>query len=311
MTQKTLVVKLPPEAQAALESRLREGDFEWRRVPHARFSVKGEGGVATLYGSGKLVVQSTDPELFLARWTDLDLTQHAAQISEIDAPEASASAAPEPLDEVARVDVPTVGSDETGKGDYFGPLVVAAVRLDPEQVAQVQDWGVVDSKRLTDERALQLGAMLRSETTCAVERLDPPRYNRDYDRQEGGLNELLAELHARAIRAVAQPGDRVLVDQFANRSVMQKALEGTDLLLTQASRAERNPAVAAASVLARSEFLVVLGELSSEWGVELRKGAGSPTDRAGLKFVREHGVDALGQVAKLHFKNTAKIRARL
>lgn len=311
MTQKTLVVKLPPEAQDALESRLREGDFEWRRVPHARFSVKGEGGVATLYGSGKLVVQSTDPELFLARWTDLDLSQFATQISEIDAPEASESAAPEEQDEVARVDVPTVGSDETGKGDYFGPLVVAAVRLDPEQVAQVRDWGVVDSKRLTDERALRLGAMLRSETTCAVERLDPQQYNRDYDRQEGGLNDLLAELHARAIRAVAQTGDRVLVDQFANQAVMQKALEGTDLRLTQATRAERNPAVAAASVLARSEFLVALSELSSEWGVDLRKGAGSPTDRAGLKFVQEHGIDALSKVAKLHFKNTAKIRARL
>jgi len=185
------------------------------------------------------------------------------------------------------------------------------VRLDPEQVAQVNDWGVVDSKRLTDERALRLGAMLRAETTCAVERLDPPQYNRDYDRQEGGLNELLAELHARAIRAVAQPGDRVLVDQFANQAVMEKALEGTDLRLTQAPRAERNPAVAAASVLARSEFLVSLSELSSEWGIDLRKGAGSPTDRAGLKFVQEHGIDALSKVAKLHFKNTAKIRARL
>jgi ribonuclease HIII len=310
VTQKTLVVKLPPEAQAALESRLREGDFEWRRVPHARFSVKGEGGVATLYGSGKLVVQSTDPELFLARWSDLDLNLLDAQISEIDAPEASGSPAPEE-DEVARVDVPTVGSDETGKGDYFGPLVVAAVRLDPEQVAQVKDWGVVDSKSLTDEKALRLGAMLRTETNCAIERLDPPQYNLDYDKQEGGLNELLAELHARAIRAVAQPGDRVLIDQFANQSVMEKALEGTDMRLTQATRAERNPAVAAASVLARSEFLVALSELSSEWDVDLRKGAGSPTDRAGLKFVRDHGIDALGKVAKLHFKNTAKIRARL
>ena len=130
-----------------------------------------------------------------------------------------------------------------------------------------------------------------------------PRYS--------GLNPMLADLHAKAIGRVAQDGDRVLVDQFADAEVMRAATSHLTLKLEQAPRAERNVAVAAASVLARAEFLLALDTLSARWEVELRKGAGPPTDEAALAYVRTHGRDALGEVAKLHFKNTTKVEARL
>ena len=114
MAQSTVVVRVPRSEFTSLKGRLEAGPFEWRRVPHAAFSVKGEGTVATLYNSGKFVVQSGDPQGFLAKWTGYDLPGQ--------------DVAPAGVDEVARTDEPTVGSDETGKGDYFGPLVVAAVR---------------------------------------------------------------------------------------------------------------------------------------------------------------------------------------
>lgn len=297
MAQRTVVVKVPPARRASIRTRLGDGSFEHRNVPHSEWSVKGEGVVATLYTSGKLVVQGETPETFLARFT------------EEDAP-AAAPEGPVERTGAAALDVVTVGSDETGKGDFFGPLVVAAARVTPEQVAQLDHAGVMDSKKLTDPRALQLGAALRLLLPHSVVRVDPEEYNRRYPTYTG-LNPFLADLHAEAIREVAQPGVRVLVDKFANERVMRAALAGTPVQLEQETRAERNPAVAAASIIARQEFLLALREMSAECGVELRKGAGAPVDGAGVAYAEMHGFEALARVAKMHFKNTGKIQARL
>jgi len=297
MSQETVVVRVAPEEQRALRERLGAGQFDFRRVPHARFSVKGEGVVATLYNSGKLVVQGADPGHFLARYG------LASGVPAPAAPKAEASAAAPVGDRT------TVGSDETGKGDYFGPLVVCAVRLEPEQARALRDAGVMDSKRLTDPRALRLGAMLREETTHALEVLSPPDYNREW--QELGLHSLLSRQHAAAIRAVARAGDRVVIDQFAKRDEIGPALADLELDIEQRPRAESEVAVAAASILARAEFLNCLRELGEEYGVPLHKGAGAPVDAAGAAFARNHGMDKLAEVAKLHFKNTDKVRARL
>jgi len=304
VAQKTLVVKVPAPDQGPLRDRLSVGTFEFRTVPHALFSVKGEGTVATLYKSGKFVIQSADPEAFLAAYTDLSVTP---------APEQSAAER-----QLARIDEPVIGSDETGKGDYFGPLVVCAVYLEPADVAEIKEAGIVDSKRLTDKRAGLLGAWLRGRVPFSIQRLDPPEYNRVYPTYRG-LNPLLADLHGRAVRDLietlatrrhAAGGNdplRVVVDQFAHESVMLRALRGTEVRLEQAPRAEANPAVAAASVIARQEFLACMNELSTEFGADLRKGAGTLVDDAGRELVRTHGAEVLTQVAKMHFKNTQKI----
>lgn len=304
MSQRTIVLKVPPADQQRLRSRLDSLDLEWRSVPHASFSARGEGAVVTLYKSGKLVVQGADPEAFVLQHTGLELPERAAVQGE------PAGAVGSEADPFAHVTGPFVGSDETGKGDYFGPLVVAAVRMESHQAQKLTDWGVADSKKLTDKRALKLAVLLREEVEYTIESLKPPEYNAEYARMRT-LNPLLAAQHARAIRAVAQPGDAVLVDQFAKASLMEAALEGSDVRLFQAHRAERHVAVAAASILARAEFLLALAELETQEGTRLHKGAGQPTDEAGLSFARANGMDALGRVAKLHFKNTGKIARRL
>ncbi len=298
MTQRTLVLKVPRERHRALHERLAAGQFEFRQVPHASISVKGAGVVATLYESGKLVIQGSDPELFVARYTDLEVAPPGP------APTAASAMSSFHLRE------PLVGCDETGKGDYFGPLVVAAVRMEPAQASGLGEWNIAESKLISDERALRLAAFLRERVAHTIERLDPPEYNRTYPRYKG-LNPMLADLHAKAIAKLARSGDRVLVDQFANARVMQAATRGLDIRLEQAHRAEANPVVAAASVLARAEFLLGLRELSEQVGIALHKGAGAPVDMVGLALARERGADALGQFAKLHFKNTQKIHARL
>jgi ribonuclease HIII len=251
--------------------------------------VKGEGVVATLYESGKLVVQGEAPELFTERF--LGRTLEAQRREETAGTED---------------DVATVGSDECGKGDYFGPLVVAAVRLGPGDSQKLRAAGVRDSKTMSDETAMRLGGALRATCAHAVARLDPDKYNATHNRP-GHLNAMLADLHAQVIRELAEPGIRVVVDQFASEKLMQERLSGLDIRLEQRPRAEVVPAVAAASVIAREEFLVALRELSERFAVDLHKGAGDPVDRAARRFITLHGRDALVHVAKLHFKNTQKV----
>jgi ribonuclease HIII len=287
VAQKTLVLQVPLARAREIQRALAAGAFEFRPTPHALFSAKGEGVVATQYNSGKLVIQGEHPEAFAALYVGAAGVPQAAR-------------APEHRDEAV------VGSDETGKGDYFGPLVVVAVRLEPELSSKLAGGDVRDSKTLTDEHALRLGASLRAKLPHAIQRLDPSAYNAEHARVKN-LNPLLAGLHARAIRELATPGVRVVVDQFANEKVLEQALGGIDIQLEQRPRGEEVLAVAAASVIAREQFLTALRELSDAWAIDLTKGAGDPADRAARRFVALHGFDKLGNVAKLHFKNTQKI----
>lgn len=295
VSQGTLVLVVPPNERKALRDRLPAEEFEFRSVPHALFSVKGHDIVATLYQSGKLVVQGRTPEAFVERYVRSAMPGTSAR-----KPAAAPLAPPERV---------VVGSDECGKGDYFGPLVVVAVRLEPGFGEQLTRSGVTDSKKLSDERALRLGGALRSLLPFAVRRLDPPEYNGIYCRK-GQLNDMLADLHAAAIRELAQPGDCVLVDRFASETLLQKRLGDLRIDLIQRPRAEEHPAVAAASVLAREEFLRALAELSEGFAIDLHKGAGPPVDVAARAFLRLHGKERLRDVAKLHFRNTEKLGLR-
>ncbi|MEM9379080.1 MAG: ribonuclease HIII [Planctomycetota bacterium] len=307
MSQATFVTKVPRTGFAALRARVASGPFEFRTVPHAEFSVRGEGVVATLYTSGKFVVQGAEPTAFIARWTDLEV---AAGVGGSEAGAKKKSAAPRPDDPVLDLEPPVTGSDEAGKGDYFGPLVVAAVRADADALAALEELGVADSKTLTDGRALRLGAQLLERVEHAIRRVDPNEYNALYPTYPA-LNPFLADLHAEVIGELAQRGENVVVDQFERRGLVRARLEPLGVRLTEVPRAERHAAVAAASILARREFLLGLKELSEDFGVDLRKGAGAPTDSAGVALVRDQGEEALRGAAKLHFKNTQKILARV
>lgn len=291
MPQETLVVQLAPPEQARLARDLEGGGFEQRTVEHARFSVRGQGVIATLYRSGKLVVQGSEVKLFAERYLD-------GRAGE------SAPAAEGPIEVGERT---LIGSDEAGKGDYFGPLVVVAVRADAKERRELVKAGVADSKTLSDERVRVLAPALEARYANATEVLEPAQYNLEHPRYKN-LNPLLAELHARCIRRLAQPGLLVLVDKFADERLVASRLEGLELELHQRTKAEREPVVAAASVIARNLFLEGLEKLSEEFAVDLHKGAGEPTDRSAREFVRLHGREALARVAKVHFKNTQKIR---
>jgi len=198
---------------------------------------------------------------------------------------------------------PHIGVDESGKGDFFGPLVVAACYVGPEHLAELE--GVKDSKKLTDPIALKLATNIKRVCPHAVISIGPAKYNELYNSFRN-LNKLLAWGHARAIENVLeqQPADLVISDQFANPAELKRRLfeKGKTVELQSMVRAEADIAVAAASILARAEFLTRLKRLGEEFGTTLPKGASDLVIKAGVAFVRKEGQEKLGQVAKLHFK---------
>ncbi len=299
MPQETLVLCLSSAEQADLVKRVRAADLELRTVDHAHFSARGEGVIATLYRSGKLVVQGEGATLFVARYLERGP----------DAPARAPAGAPRGL-AAERLGKTLIGGDESGKGDYYGPLVVAAVRIEPGDAEQLVAGGVMDSKQVSDSAALRIAAALRQRFPIALRVLDPPEYTRRQAKL-GNVALLLSELYREVVGEIAVPGCAVLIDQFSNsKERLVSAFRGLDVQLFQEHRAERAAAVAAASLVARAEFLLRLRELSEEVGVALPKGAGPPVIKAGHELLRLHGPKIFERVAKVHFKTTSKLLPR-
>jgi ribonuclease HIII len=204
-----------------------------------------------------------------------------------------------------------IGTDESGKGDFFGPLVIAAFYLPEGQEDVLGELGVKDSKRMSDSRVKGLAAELkRGYPHHSVVAVGPEKYNELYAKLRN-LNRLLAWGHARAIENILEriPCGKAVTDQFGDERFVRDALlkKGRAIDLIQQPRAEENPAVAAASILARSEFLTRLHFLSRDIGLELPKGASNIVEKAAVGLVREKGPSILDKVAKTHFKTTARV----
>jgi len=211
------------------------------------------------------------------------------------------------------VGFPHIGTDESGKGDYFGPLVAAAVLVDARVAAELAAAGLRDSKQLSDGKVRKLAGQVRGCCPASVVAIGPEKYNDLYERMRN-LNRLLAWTHARAIENLLAQVDclRVVTDQFGDESFVRSALmeRGKTVELVQYPGAEADVAVAAASVVARDEFLRRLAALGEGIGLTLPKGAGPPVEEAAVAVVRSHGREVLRRVAKLHFRTTARILAR-
>ena len=210
-----------------------------------------------------------------------------------------------------------LGSDESGKGDYFGPLVVAAVCLDRKGGEALLDAGVKDCKVLTDEKVLSLGRIIQDTALAASVLVMKPRiYNMRYEQvqNEGGsLNTLLALGHVAALKQAWQKYPQckwALVDQFARNSAIPDGVHAfaSDMKVLQRPRAEEDIAVASASVLARAAFLQALQLMAPEAGIgRIPKGGGEAATNAARRLVQKQGMEALERFVKLHFANTKKL----
>ncbi|MCJ7611194.1 MAG: ribonuclease HIII [Candidatus Aminicenantes bacterium] len=203
-----------------------------------------------------------------------------------------------------------IGTDESGKGDYFGPLVVAGVFLPDGQEDVLRELGVKDSKRTTDNRVRELAVLIKKGYKHSIVSIGPEKYNDLYAKLRN-LNKLLAWGHARVIENILEEtrAGRAITDQFGDERFVLNALlkKGRTIELVQKVRAEDDMAVAAASILARAEFLSRLHFLGRDIGLELPKGSSPAAEEAGRELVKRHGPEVLKKVAKVHFKLTAKV----
>lgn len=204
-----------------------------------------------------------------------------------------------------------IGIDESGKGDYFGPLVIAAVFVDATTQSELKLMDVRDSKKLSDGRVLEMAPDIKMICPHSVIAIGPQKYNELYAKIKN-LNRLLAWGHAKALENLLERGvtcGRAISDQFGDERLILNALQekGRTIVLEQRTKAESDLAVAAASIVARAEFVLRLKRLSSEVGTTLPKGASPAVELAAKMIIKKHGQKRLGSVAKLHFKTTQAI----
>ena len=206
---------------------------------------------------------------------------------------------------------PRIGLDESGKGDYFGPLVIGAVFVDVKTEDRLIAWGVRDSKLLSDNRMLAMAEEIKGLCPHFVVPIEPKRYNELYAKVQN-LNRLLAWGHAWTLENMLEKvsSELAVVDKFGDESYLRKVLQekGRQITVMQQTHAEEDAAVAAASILARTKFVQQMVQLARHLGKTLPKGATDPSIvRVGRELVAEHGKEILNEIAKLHFKTTEAI----
>jgi ribonuclease HIII len=292
--------KLTDEQASALDAALRARDWKPRTMPYARFAFESPKCNVVFYESGKLVVQGKGTREFIEFILEPEILKQARLGYET----------------VLNPDLllPRIGVDESGKGDFFGPLCIAGVYINENVIQAWQDAGIRDSKNISsDKKIADLAEKIRKTSGCVVNTvmIGNEAYNRLYVKMKS-VNAILAWGHARVIenlmgqRHQMNPAPvKAISDQFASKKeVVAKALMplGREIELVQRHKAEEDLAVAAASILARDGFVKGLLKLEKQFNMELPKGASSAVDEAAKKFVAEQGADNLPKVAKVHFR---------
>jgi ribonuclease HIII len=300
----TYTKPLTPVQAATLRALLELRGFTMEARPHMLYAASGEKVSVAVYEKGpKVVIQGKGTEDFVKFILEPEVLG-AAELGYEEVLDPGKFA-------------PHIGVDESGKGDFFGPLVIAGAYVDAGMARTLQKMGVMDSKRISsDARIEALAREMRGVGLVhEVVTIGPDRYN-ELHAKFGNLNKLLAWGHAKVIEnlLVRVPDcPRALSDQFANPRVLERSLQerGRTIQLEQRTKAESDPAVAAASILAREKFVQWLRTTGLTYGVPLGKGVSPAVKAAAVEIVRRHGPESLSQVAKLHFRTTQEIHAML
>ncbi len=297
------VALTPEQAQTLRDILHEESVYKFSERPYTLYFAQKPGLTIAVYEKGpKAVIQGKDVQEFI------EFTLEPRVLGE----------AHLGYEEMRHPDrfAPHFGIDESGKGDFFGPLVIAGVYADHAIARHLLDAGIRDSKSIGSDSQIRKFADVIRDTPGLVSEIVtvlPEKYNPLYEKI-GNLNRLLAWGHARTIENLCerQPNcPTALSDQFANPRVLEKALmeKGRTISLRQQTKAESDYAVAAASILAREKFVDWLAATKKRWGVNLPKGASPAVRDAARTLVKIHGPDVLRRVAKLHFKTTREVLA--
>ena len=301
MKQNSFTIKLTVKQQEKLAALLRAPHYTSTKVPHTQIAVNTGTCCVNLYNSGKCLVQGKGAE----EWITFTLEPEVLGEARLGY---DAIHDPESVQ-------PHMGIDESGKGDFFGPLVIASVYTDAKSVEILKELGARDSKKITSDRvALQLASDIRKKLDgkYAIIAIGPEAYNRMYAKI-GNVNKLLAWGHARAIENLHEKVPdcpRALADKFASTVLIERALmeKGGKIKMDQRTKAESDPAVAAASILARAGFLMALRKMEKDFGIEtVPKGCSTKVKQTAAELVANKGPGILLKTCKCHFRTTDEV----
>lgn len=283
-------------------------DYKRETTPaYAVFQAKDGDTVVTLYESGKVVFQGKDADLASQIWVETEkMVNSNVEINNSDNKKKKDTTYIDPK----IFNASTIGSDEVGTGDYFGPIVVTAAFVKKEDIAFLKELGVTDSKKLDDEKIKKIVPEIIKKIPYTTFILT----NKQFNEMNLNMNKVKAILHNKVLTDLTSKykSDYVVVDQFVAPKyyfAYLKEVPNVYKNITFMTKAEvKCLSVACASLISRFVFLKEYDKLSKELGVELVKGASSLVDEQGKEIVKKYGIEKLNEIAKLSFKNTDKIK---
>ncbi len=285
-------LKLTSEQMDKLGEELKKRDWSSRTVQYARYAYDGEFVKVVVYESGKLVVQGRNTEDFVANILEPEVTgEFLLGYEEVNNPEWFE---------------PHAGMDESGKGDLFGPVVTACVIGDGDMVRSWMNVGIRDSKTITDGAIIKMAKQIKATkgVVIKVAYTNMLKYNELYHKFDSNLNKFLAWLHGRALNDALheKKPEWGLLDQFTKQPLVQKYVEEKDFELRMRTKAEEDPVVAAASIVARATWLQQMKKLEEIAGEKLPKGSGAQAKEKARLIFTKWGEARMGEFCKLHFK---------
>ena len=296
-------------------------ELDWckreKTPPYAKWQAKDGDTVITLYESGKVVFQGTDADLASSFWIDTErINSGKVDVKNSD------SKSKDKKDKESIIDKKvynssSIGSDEVGTGDYFGPIVVTAAYVSKENIPFLEELGVRDSKQLTDDKILKIVPEIIKKIPYESMILTNKEYNEKYNK-DLNLNKIKAIMHNKVLSKLKEKTsnyDYIIVDEFAKDFIYYNYLRDCENVvrdITFLTKGEsKSLAVAAASLISRYIFIKEFDKLSDSLHIPLPKGAGVNVDDIAYEIAKEKGIEYLKDIAKFNFKNTKKVEEKL
>ena len=304
---KTITLKVSKNTMEQMQEYF-EDKKRIKTPPYAIFQADEADTVVTLYESGKAVFQGISADIDANLWSQMEKNLNPDK--KIDMKVAGEKKENKKNSKVYYAN--TIGSDEVGTGDYFGPIIVTAAYVTKEDIPFLESLKIKDSKKLTDEQILKITPQIIKKIPYYTMTLSNTEYNKRI--KTYNMNALKAILHNKALLEMTKKypnSDYIVVDQFAEKYVYYNYLKESNNVqrnITFITKAEDQClSVACSAIISRYIFIKEMDKLSKKYNQTLPKGAGSIVDEVGVKLVKEYGKEILNEIAKTNFKNTEKI----
>ena len=312
MKQQTIVFKISDNLKDKVIEFYKDRALE-KHPPYSVFQVKDYDCVITLYESGKLMFQGIGADIEASYWMEEERILNKRDLqSELKNEQEKKDKKAEELNDDRFKNLSTIGSDEVGTGDYFGPIIVTASFVDIKKKSFLYELGVRDSKKITDEKIISIAPTLIKEFPHVTYILTPSDYNR---LGITNMNKVKAILHNKVLYALKEKNynyDKIVVDQFCYPVKYYEHIKATPNKVTNITftthAEDKCLSVAVSSIISRYIFIKEMEKLTKEMNMNIPKGAGTNVDEVGAKIVKQYGINKLNELAKLNFKNTEKIK---